>query len=88
MIGISYPVQYSTVPKYLSDFINNNSKIWNGKKGFITETMVFCFAKNTGDTSFIMIPPCLSKVKPPSLSNLISFLRFIYNSCTSFTYTQ
>lgn len=41
MIGISYPVQYSTVPKYLSDFINNNSKIWNGKKVFITETMVW-----------------------------------------------
>lgn len=35
----SYPVQYSTVPKILRDYINNNSKVWQGKKVFIIATM-------------------------------------------------
>ena len=35
----SYPVQYSTVPKILRDFINKNSNMWNGKKVFIIATM-------------------------------------------------
>ena len=35
----SYPVQYSTVPKILRDFINKNSNVWNGKKVFIIATM-------------------------------------------------
>ena len=30
-IVFSYPVQYSAVPKYLSDFIHNNSEMWRGK---------------------------------------------------------
>lgn len=35
----SYPVQYSTVPKVLRDFVNRNSNIWNGKKVFVIATM-------------------------------------------------
>ena len=38
-IVISYPVQYSTVPKILRDFIINNSNIWQNKKVFIIATM-------------------------------------------------
>lgn len=35
----SYPVQYSTVPKFLRDFINDNGSLWKGKKVFIIATM-------------------------------------------------
>ena len=38
-IVFSYPVQYSTVPKFVRDFINSNSSIWNGKKIFVIATM-------------------------------------------------
>ena len=31
---ISYPVQYSNIPKILKDFINQNQEIWKGKKVF------------------------------------------------------
>lgn len=34
-----YPVQYSTVPKILRDFVNENSKLWNEKKVFVIATM-------------------------------------------------
>lgn len=30
-IIFSYPVQYSAVPKYLSDFVHSNAEIWKGK---------------------------------------------------------
>ena len=35
----SYPVQYSTVPKILRDFIAENKEIWNNKKVFVICTM-------------------------------------------------
>ena len=35
----AYPVQYSTVPKILNDFICENMDLWNGKKVFIIATM-------------------------------------------------
>jgi len=38
-IVFSYPVQYSAVPKILSDFIHNNSSVWQGKRVFIIATM-------------------------------------------------
>ncbi|MEG0177423.1 EFR1 family ferrodoxin [Anaerorhabdus sp.] len=38
-IYISYPVQYSNIPKILFDFINDNSMIWKNKKVFIIATM-------------------------------------------------
>ncbi len=38
-IVFSYPVQYSTVPKFVRDFIDENSGIWNGKKVFVITTM-------------------------------------------------
>ena len=35
----AYPVQYSTVPKILNDFICENMDLWNGKKVFVIATM-------------------------------------------------
>jgi len=35
----SYPVQYSTAPKILRDFISDNSELWKNKKIFIIATM-------------------------------------------------
>lgn len=39
MLVFSYPVYYSTVPKILRDFINNNGSLWKGKKIFVIATM-------------------------------------------------
>ena len=39
IISFAYPVQYSTVPKILRDFITDNKEIWNSKKVFIIATM-------------------------------------------------
>ncbi len=38
-VVISYPVQYSTVPIFLRDFVTDNSTLWNGKKVFVIATM-------------------------------------------------
>ncbi|MBQ4529515.1 MAG: EFR1 family ferrodoxin [Lachnospiraceae bacterium] len=38
-IVFSYPVQYSTVPKILRDFIIENKSLWSNKKVFIIATM-------------------------------------------------
>ena len=35
----SYPVQYSTAPKILRDFISDNSELWKNKRIFIIATM-------------------------------------------------
>ena len=35
----AYPVQYSTVPKILRDFICENKELWKGKKVFVIATM-------------------------------------------------
>lgn len=35
----SYPVQYSTVPKMLRDFISDNQELWKNKKIFVIATM-------------------------------------------------
>ena len=34
-----YPVQYSSTPKFLYDFIEQNGALWEGKKIFIIATM-------------------------------------------------
>ena len=34
-IVLSYPVQYSAVPKILCDFIHKNSTVWQGKRVFV-----------------------------------------------------
>ena len=39
MLVFAYPVQYSTVPKILRDFICDNSGLWKNKKIFIIATM-------------------------------------------------
>ena len=39
LLIFSYPVQFSSVPKFLQDFIIKNKKLWNGKKIFIIATM-------------------------------------------------
>ena len=38
-IVIGYPVQYSTVPKILRDYIAAHQRVWKGKKVFIIVTM-------------------------------------------------
>lgn len=35
----AYPIQYSTVPKILKDFICENKELWDGKKVFVIATM-------------------------------------------------
>lgn len=39
MLVFAYPVQYSTVPKILRDFITGNKELWEGKKVFVIATM-------------------------------------------------
>ena len=39
LLVFAYPVQYSTVPKILRDFITNHSELWMNKKVFIIATM-------------------------------------------------
>jgi len=39
VLVLAYPVQYSTVPKILRDFISENKDLWNGKKVFVIATM-------------------------------------------------
>lgn len=39
MIVFEYPVQYSTVPKILHDFIIENKELWENKKVFVIATM-------------------------------------------------
>ena len=47
-IVFSYPVQYSAVPKILSDFIHNNSLVWQGKRVFIIATMALFSGDGAG----------------------------------------
>ncbi len=47
-IVFSYPVQYSAVPKFLSDFIHNHSEFWNGKRVFIIATMALFSGDGAG----------------------------------------
>lgn len=47
-IVFSYPVQYSSVPKFLRDFINKNSFAWHGKKVFIIATMALFSGDGAG----------------------------------------
>lgn len=44
----SYPVQYSTVPKIVRDFIIENSSLWKGKKIFIIATMALFSGDGAG----------------------------------------
>lgn len=39
MLVFAYPVQYSTVPKILRDFVSDNKELWKNKKIFIIATM-------------------------------------------------
>ena len=39
MLVFAYPVQYSTVPKILRDFISDNKELWKNKKIFVIATM-------------------------------------------------
>lgn len=39
MLVFSYPVQYSTVPKIVRDFISENNTLWFEKKVFVIATM-------------------------------------------------
>lgn len=39
MIVFSYPVQFSTVPKIVRDFVTRNRELWRNKKIFVIATM-------------------------------------------------
>lgn len=39
VLVFAYPVQYSTVPKLLRDFISDNKELWKNKKIFVIATM-------------------------------------------------
>jgi len=39
MLVFAYPVQYSTVPKILRDFISDNKELWKNKRIFVIATM-------------------------------------------------
>lgn len=76
-IVFGYPVQFSNLPKIVSDFINNNSAVFKGKKIFIIATMGLfsgdgagCSArlfKKCGATVLgglhIKMPDCIGDVK-------------------------
>lgn len=47
-IIFSYPVQYSAVPKFLSDFIHDHSDLWTGKRVFIIATMALFSGDGAG----------------------------------------
>lgn len=38
-IVFGYPVQYSQIPKYVKDFIDNHADLWKGKHIFVIATM-------------------------------------------------
>ena len=44
----SYPVQYSNIPKMLKDFIEQNSRLWNGKRIFVIATMALFSGDGAG----------------------------------------
>lgn len=39
LIVFAYPVQFSTVPKIVRDYVTDNKEIWKGKKIFVIATM-------------------------------------------------
>lgn len=39
VLVFAYPVQYSTVPKILREFVDDNKELWAGKKVFVIATM-------------------------------------------------
>lgn len=39
LIVFSYPVQFSTVPKIMRDFVTNHKELWRNKKIFVIATM-------------------------------------------------
>ncbi len=47
-IVFSYPVQYSTVPKILRDFVIKNKTLWSKKKVFIIATMALFSGDGSG----------------------------------------
>ena len=47
-IVVSYPVQYSSVPKFLSDFIRTHSELWAGKRVFVIATMALFSGDGAG----------------------------------------
>ncbi len=39
IVVFGYPVQYSNLPKFLYDFVEQHAELWGGKKMFIIATM-------------------------------------------------
>ena len=55
-IVIAYPVQFSTVPKILRDFITDNKKIWKNKKIFAIATMGLFSGDGSGSLGRLLTP--------------------------------
>lgn len=47
-IVFSYPVQYSAVPKFVSDFIKKTAPLWHGKRVFVIATMAMFSGDGAG----------------------------------------
>lgn len=47
-IVFSYPVQYSSTPKFLSDFVQSHQAVWKGKKVFVIATMALFSGDGAG----------------------------------------
>lgn len=76
-IVMAYPVYYSNIPKILSDFIRNNSNIWQDKEVFIIATMGLFSGDGAGILARLLksfgakilgglhlkMPDCISDVK-------------------------
>ena len=39
MVVFAYPIQFSSIPKILADYITENKELWSNKKVFIIATM-------------------------------------------------
>lgn len=76
-IIFGYPVYYSNLPKYVSDFISTNSDLWNEKKIFVIATMALFSGDGAGVAArlfekygaeitgglHIEMPDCIADVK-------------------------
>ena len=54
VIVFSYPVQFSTVPKIVRDFVIDNSELWRNKKVFVIATMGLFSGDGAGNLGRLM----------------------------------
>ena len=54
LIVFAYPVQFSTVPKIVRDFVIDNSELWRNKKVFVIATMGLFSGDGAGNLGRLM----------------------------------